>query len=97
LCVCTFFKRFLTFNHSAYCCRAHEKTLIASAATLGAKSGTGLARKVKTYIEASPHPEAVVMMRKTGALRTALYREKKKVMGWKQTIPTSPKGTCMYS
>jgi hypothetical protein len=51
-----------------------EERLISAAVAVGGKSGTALARKIKTRIETSDVPEATSMMRKTGAIRTALYR-----------------------
>jgi hypothetical protein len=55
-------------------CREIENKLIDAAVTVGGKSGTALARKIKITIENSAAPEATAKMRKTGAIRTALYR-----------------------
>jgi hypothetical protein len=48
--------------------------LINAAAQLGAVSGTGLSRKIHAAVAQSETPEASVKIRKTGALRSALYR-----------------------
>jgi hypothetical protein len=54
--------------------RETEKKLISAAATVTSGSGTGIAMKIHAAVAASTTPEASVKIRKTGALRTALYR-----------------------
>ena len=51
-----------------------EKKMIKAAARVDAGSGTSIARKIHAAVEESDIPEASVKVRKTGALRTALYR-----------------------
>ncbi len=55
-------------------CREMEERLVSAAVAVEGKSGTALARKIKTSIQTSEVPVATSMMRKTGAIHTALYR-----------------------
>jgi hypothetical protein len=61
------------------------------------KSGWGLAGKVKTTIESSTNPASVTMMRSTAALRSALYRERKKMAALIKTEPDAATGTILYN
>jgi hypothetical protein len=61
------------------------------------KSGWGLAGKVKTTIESSANPASVNMMRSTAALRSALYRERKKMAALIKSEPGAATGTILYS
>jgi hypothetical protein len=75
-------------NHYFFYFRELEKNLIYEAASSGGKSGLALAEKVKTTIEQSDNPESVAMMRKPRALSAALWREKKKLLGWIPPVPS---------
>jgi hypothetical protein len=77
--------------------REHEQSIIAATVYMNEKSGWGLAGKVKTTIESSAHPASVTMMRSTAALRSALYRERKKMAALIKSEPEAVTGTILYS
>ncbi len=79
-----------------YLFREHEQSIIAATVYMNEKSGWGLAGKVKTTIESSPNPASVTMMRSTAALRSALYRERKKMAALIKSEPDASTGTILY-
>ncbi len=76
--------------------REHEQSIIAATVYMNEKSGWGLAGKVKTTIESSAYPASVNMMRSTAALRSALYRERKKLAALIKSEPGADTGTVLY-
>lgn len=69
--------------------RAQEKKMICAAAAVGSASTAVVAARIKANLERGDNPEASTYMRKTKALKTAIHREKKKMLGCTGKEPSS--------
>jgi hypothetical protein len=70
--------------------RDKEKELIDAAALVGTVSTGKVLTEIKMNLERSAMPEAKAMMRKSRCLGQALYREKRKKLGYTGAVPKSP-------